>query len=120
MESDNESNCSCNSNCNCEYEIEDSDKTNIEDETTMLNKIDDKITLKFIKNGKAARTHIIGLNYFLDDHHKIAKEIQKKLSTGYLYIKETNEHCYNGEHKLKLERILINDYKISKSKIFIY
>ena len=94
--------------------------SSIEDEKTMLGDIDNKITLKYIKNGKAARTHIFGLHNFILEHIKIAKDIQKKLSTGYFYVKDTKEHCYNGEHKNKLERILINEYKIPKDKIFIY
>lgn len=85
-----------------------------------LQNIDKNVTIRYIKEGKAARTYIDGLEYFvtdLNDINIIVKDIQKKLSTGYFKNKETNNHGFNGEHKLKIEKILINSYNIPKNKI---
>ena len=75
------------------------------------------ITLRYIKDGKAARTYIEGLKYFFaeEETNKIAKEIQKKLSTG--YFSQGESHGFNGDHRLKLEKLLHTQYNIPKNKI---
>jgi len=108
----------------------DNDKRNIiekvnnseKNDSKHLQNIDKLITLRYIKDGKAARTYIDGLEYFVSDISnisKIVKEIQKKLSTGYFKDKETNNHGFNGDHKLKIEKLLVNTYSIPKNKIKI-
>jgi len=75
------------------------------------------ITLRYIKDGKAARTYIEGLKFFSTPEEviKIAKEIQKKLSTGYFNNGES--HGFNGDHRIKIEKLLHTQYNIPKNKI---
>ena len=93
-------------------ESENANSNNILQDMTNL------ITLRYIKDGKAARTYIYGLELFVttpEEVIKIAKEIQKKLSTG--YFNQNNSHGYNGDHRLKIEKLLHTQYNIPKNKI---
>ena len=95
-------------------ELEDSKKDNTKE---IIDNMANLITLRYIKDGKASRTYIEGLKYFYnsDEVKKITKEIQKKLSTG--YFSNGDSHGFNGEHKLKIEKMLYTQYNIPKNKI---
>ena len=99
-----------------------SDNSNSDNSKETLRQIDKLITLRYIRDGKASRTYLDGLEFFFtneEELNKLIKDIQKKLSTGYFKNKENNNHGFNGDHRLKISRLLINTYKIAKEKIKI-
>jgi hypothetical protein len=106
-------------------DIEDTKEKNKSD--SILKQIDCKVDIFYLKieGDRKARTYISGLQTFIKDPHeekKIAKSIQKNLSTG--YYKRINEdqsyhHGFNGDYKLRIKNLLITLYNIPKDKIFI-
>jgi translation initiation factor 1 (eIF-1/SUI1) len=90
-------------------------------EQEILNEIDKKIYLRMLKEGKATRTYIEGLERFFTDVEckEIGNKIKKKLSTSYFYKQENKSHGYNGDHRLRLKEILQKEYKIPSDKIFM-
>ena len=104
-----------------EYSMDESEKQDTSSD--ILTDIDKKIVIKYLKDDRAHRTHIIGLNLFFEDEKEekqIAKSIQKKLSTGYYYHSDKNSHSYNGDHRIKINNILIKDYNLPKEKINVH
>jgi translation initiation factor 1 (eIF-1/SUI1) len=97
----------------------------METQEDLLNLIDRRIKLRFIKEKKASRTYIEGLDKFFETTviKEIVKKIQKKLSTGYNSISDTEEniiaHGFNGEHKERIRKILVEEYNISADKIIM-
>jgi hypothetical protein len=90
-------------------------------EQEILNEIDKKIYLRILKEGRATRTYIEGLDkFYTDDEAKnIGNKIKKNLSTSYFYKEENKSHGYNGDHKLRLKELLQKEYKIPQNKIII-
>jgi translation initiation factor 1 (eIF-1/SUI1) len=108
---------STNSENSDENNFEKNKEINNNDSLQNLNKL---ITLRYIKDGKASRTYIDGLELFFDNDNtlnKLLKDIQKRLSTGYFKNKETNNHGFNGDHRLNISKLLTNNYDIPKNKI---
>ena len=100
-----------------------SDKDEILNETEdeILNEIDKKIFIRLLKEGKATRTYIEGLNKFFKETEAInmSNTIKKKLATSYFYKKNFESHGFNGDHKLRLKDMLHKDYKIPLDKIIM-
>ena len=98
---------------------ENSKENNNDKNIDTLKNLNKLITLRYIKDGKASRTYIVGLEDFFTEEelNKLIKDIQKKLSTGYFKNKETNNHGFNGDHRLIISKLLINNYNIAKNKI---
>ena len=116
-ESEQESDESIDSENSDENISEKKQQNNNIDSLQNLNKL---ITLRYIKDGKASRTYIDGLELFFDNDNtlnKLLKDIQKRLSTGYFKNKETNNHGFNGDHRLNISKLLTNNYDIPKNKI---
>jgi len=90
-------------------------------EQEILNEIDKKIHIRILKEGKATRTYIEGLQrFYTDDECKeIGNKIKKSLSTSYFYKEENKSHGFNGDHKLRLKDILQKNYKIPSDKIIM-
>ena len=101
----------------------------------IFRQIDKRITIRFLKEKRTTRTYIEGLEDFIseDQINELIKKI-KKLGTSYL--KRTDEdteddkktktkksstsyiaHGFNGDHKTKIIKFLMEDYKIPKDKI---
>jgi translation initiation factor 1 (eIF-1/SUI1) len=91
----------------------------------ILNSIDRRIKLRFIKEKKASRTYIEGLEKFFDEEtiKTLTKVIQKNLSTGYTAKTDDNNvvigHGYNGDHKERIKQFLITKYNIPADKIIM-
>ena len=131
--SDEDENNEDTSNINNYESDSESDSENEEDikeenkHTSILKQIDCKVDIFYLKieGDRKARTYISGLQTFIKDpneENKIAKSIQKTLSTG--YYKRINEdqsyhHGFNGDYKLRIKNLLITLYNIPKDKIFI-
>jgi translation initiation factor 1 (eIF-1/SUI1) len=82
--------------------------------------IDMKVILKCIKEGKATRTYIYGLEDFLSGEKLeiLIKNLPKKLGTS-LFKKEENGkkmYGYSGDHRMEIKEILIKE-KVPKDKI---
>ena len=90
-------------------------------EQEILNEIDKKIYIRILKEGKATRTYIEGLNKFYGDDEckEIGNKIKKNLSTSYFYKEENKSHGFNGDHKLRLKELLQKNYKIPIDKIIM-
>ena len=97
----------------------------MESQQDILNLIDRRIKLRFMKEKRASRTYIEGLEKFFDEEKiKImTKVIQKKLSTGYTTKSDENNivlgHGYNGDHKERIKKYLVEDYNIPDDKIIM-
>jgi len=93
----------------------------INTEAQILNEIDKKIYIRILKEGKATRTYIEGLDKFFskEECKNIGNKIKKNLSTSYYFKEDNCSHGYNGDHKLRLKDILIKDYKIPVNKIIL-
>ena len=97
----------------------------MESQQDILNLIDRRIKLRFMKEKRASRTYIEGLEKFFDEEKiKImTKVIQKKLSTGYTTKSDENNivlgHGYNGDHKERIKKYLVEDYNIPADKIIM-
>ena len=85
----------------------------MESQQDLLNLIDRRIKLRFLKEKKASRTYIEGLDKFFETNSikEMVKKIQKKLSTGYNSLSDTEgnitSHGFNGDHKERIKKILI-------------
>ena len=90
-------------------------------DANILAELDKKIRLKFIKEGKASRTYIIGLESFFSEDmvQTIVQRIKKSISTSYFKKVEDERIChgYNGDHRIRIRKILVDDYKIPTDKI---
>ena len=101
----------------------------------IFKQIDKRITIRFMKEKRTTRTYIEGLEDFLSEE-TIGELIKKIKKLGTSYLKRTEEepeddkkiktkkasasaiaHGFNGDHKLKIIKILTEDYKIQKDKI---
>jgi IS5 family transposase len=101
----------------------------------IFKQIDKRITIRFMKEKRTTRTYIEGLEDFLSEE-TIGELIKKIKKLGTSYLKRTEEeseddkkiktkktstpaiaHGFNGDHKLKIIKILTEDYKIPKDKI---
>ncbi len=97
----------------------------MESQQDILNLIDRRVKLRFMKDKKASRTYIEGLEKFFDDEKikTLTKVIQKKLSTGYTVKTDENNivvgHGYNGDHKERIKKFLVDDYNIPEDKIIM-
>jgi translation initiation factor 1 (eIF-1/SUI1) len=97
----------------------------MDNQEDLLNLIDRRIKLRFIKEKKASRTYIEGLDKFfeIDKIKTMVKTIQKKLSTGYNSNSDEDgniiSHGFNGDHKERIKKFLVEDYKIPEDKIII-
>lgn len=106
VESDDDSNS--NSNCNSDSE----------QETDLLKKIDQKIIIKYMREGKTSRTYMIGVhNYFKkeEDLTTYMKNLQKKLGTSFLkkMVDDIPHFGFAGEHIDKIYEELLKN-KIAK------
>jgi hypothetical protein len=101
----------------------------------IFKQIDKRVTLRFMKEKRTSRTYIEGLEDFLSEEtiNEIIKKI-KKLGTS--YFKRTDEdveddlktktkksstpaiaHGFSGDHKIKIIKMLTEEYNIPKNKI---
>jgi hypothetical protein len=123
------------------YDTEDTEDTEVTDVSTseekpeveehnpqsILKHIDSRVEIYYLKleGDKAARTYINGLQLFIkeaNEEKNIIKSIQKNLSTGYykrINQDQTYHHGFNGDYKLRIQKLLITNYNIPKDKIFI-
>lgn len=90
----------------------------------VLNLIDYRIKLRFIKEKRTSRTYIEGLDKFfdIDSIKSMMNTIKKTLSTGYYTNTETKGiilHGFNGDHKERIKKILVENYNISIDKIIM-
>lgn len=75
-----------------------------ETETNILNQIDRKLIIKYMKEGKSSRTYIYGLSSYIDSEDQImnhAKKIQKSLGTSILKRHDDDNKIiigFGGEH----------------------
>jgi translation initiation factor 1 (eIF-1/SUI1) len=87
----------------------------------ILNEIDKHIRIRFLKEGRASRTYIEGLEGFFTTEQvkEIINNIKKSLSTGYFCKNEDNNisHGYNGDHMERIRKILVDKYKVPSDKI---
>jgi hypothetical protein len=107
---------------------------------SILNEIDKRIKLRFIKEKRTSRTYIEGIEKFFDEEKikEIMQQIKKKLSTSYFkrigddteedskskkntIQKVTKDiyiaHGFSGDHKERIRNILIETYKIPEDKV---
>lgn len=97
----------------------------MESQQDLLNLIDRRIKLRFLKEKKSSRTYIEGLDKFFDTNFvkDMIKKIQRKLSTGYNAVSDLSgnvvSHGFNGEHKERIKKILIEEYNIQADKIIM-
>lgn len=97
----------------------------MESQQDLLNLIDRRIKLRFLKEKKASRTYIEGLDKFFNECciKDMIKKIQKKLSTGYNANLDASgnivSHGFNGDHKERIKKILIEEYNIPADKIIM-
>jgi len=107
--SDSESDDEVNSDVNSDV------KSDINCNDDLLKKIDQKIVLKFMKEGKTSRTYIIGIHSYFkseEDTIKFMKNLQKKLGTSYLkkMVDDVPHFGFGGEHIDKIcEEIIKNN-----------
>ena len=106
----------------------------------ILNEIDKRIKLRFMKEKRTSRTYIEGIEKFFDEEKikEIMQQIKKKLSTSYfkrigddseeesknkktIVQKVTKDiyiaHGFSGDHKERIRTLLIETYKIPEDKI---
>ena len=88
----------------------------------LLSQIDRKLILKFMKEGKASRTYILGLEGYLkqDEQLTLMKDIQKKLGTSLLKkMTEDNKPIYGlgGDHVNTIYDIIIKKNIAPKGEI---
>jgi hypothetical protein len=110
--------------------------------TDILNEIDKRIKLRFLKEKRTSRTYIEGIEKFFDEEKtkEIMLSIKKKLSTSYFKrvgddsededdkkkqqkVKtKSNEvsHGFAGDHKIRVKSILIETYNIPEDKIVCF
>jgi translation initiation factor 1 (eIF-1/SUI1) len=97
----------------------------MESQQDILNLIDRRVKLRFMKEKKASRTYIEGLEKFFDVEtiKTLTKVIQKNLSTGYTCKTDDSTgvigHGYNGDHKERIKQLLITKYNIPEDKIIM-
>lgn len=109
----------------------------------ILNEIDKRIKLRFMKEKRTSRTYIEGIEKFFDEEKikEIMQQIKKKLSTS--YFKRTEDevdedskskknnlqkttkasdiaHGFSGDHKERIKSILVDTYKIPEEKIVCF
>jgi translation initiation factor 1 (eIF-1/SUI1) len=107
---------------------------------TILNEIDKRIKLRFMKEKRTSRTYIEGIEKFFDEDKikEMMQQIKKKLSTSYFKrvgddteedtkSKKNNTqkvtkdiyiaHGFSGDHKERIKSLLIETYKIPEDKI---
>ena len=88
----------------------------------LLSQIDRKLILKYMKEGKASRTYILGLEGYLkqDEQLTLMKDIQKKLGTSLLKkMTEDNKPIYGlgGDHVNTIYDIIIKKNIAPKGEI---
>lgn len=110
--------------------------------TDILNEIDKRIKLRFLKEKRTSRTYIEGIEKFFDEEKtkEIMQSIKKKLSTSYFKrvgdesddeddkkkqpkVKtKSNDvaHGFAGDHKVRIKSILIETYNIPEDKIVCF
>lgn len=92
-------------------------------QNNILNLLDKKIVLKFMKEGKTSRTYIIGLDRFFtkqDELDKFCKDLQKMLGTSFLkrtVENNQNHYGYAGNHIERIYDILIDKNIAARSDI---
>lgn len=96
-------------------------EVNNENLENILNEIDKKINIRILREGKATRTYIEGLDKFYSESEakNIGNKIKKNLSTSYFYKVENKSHGFNGDHKLRLKDLLQKEYNIPADKIIM-
>lgn len=96
----------------------------ISTKTTVINiEINKCIQLTYLKEGRAKRTYVYGLEHFITDQKKIkqyVKSLQVDLATS-LVENEDGEgrkrFGFNGKHGQKIKEKLMTDLKIGSDKI---
>jgi hypothetical protein len=75
------------------------EEKNGHENNNVLDKINKKITLHFIKEGRASRTYIVGLKIFLDNDEKelMTKKLQKILGTNSV-LNDEGDCGFNGNY----------------------
>lgn len=99
-----------------------SQNSDVDQETDLLKKIDQKIILKFMKEGKTSRTYIIGIHSYFkseEDTTKFMKNLQKKLGTSYLkkIVEDVPHFGFGGEHIDKIYDEIIKNNIAKKHDI---
>jgi hypothetical protein len=85
---------------NCVFVKDDSNnKEKSDSENDILNKINKKIGLHFVKEKRTCRTYITGLKHFLnnDELEKTKKKLQKSLGSG-AAANEDGDYGFNGDY----------------------
>lgn len=82
-----------------------------------------KIRLIYLKQGKAKRTYIYNLEYYITDQKKLTsfvKKLQTELATGMVNDKDEyniSRFGFNGKHGDSIKNKLINELGIQSDKI---
>lgn len=90
----------------------------------LFDNIDKKIKLRFEKQKKTSRTLIEGLHYFFtsEETDVFCQKMKKKLGTSCLKTilpDGTTEIGFNGDHRMTLKKLFIEELHIDKDQIVI-
>ena len=87
----------------------------------IIDDIDKRIVLKFMKEGKTSRTYIIGLDKFMTEEtlKDLIKSLPKTLGTSSIKKEHENSYIYgfSGDHVNTIYDILIKKKIASKDQI---
>ena len=83
--------------------------------------IDKIVTIRWLKEKKTSRTYVTGLQDFIstEEIKKIVKTLKEKLGTGAVEVKndDKSEYGFQGDHKEKIKKFLIEQVCIPEKKI---
>lgn len=91
--------------------------------SNILDELDKRIEIRFLKEKKTSRTYIIGLEGFIEqkkDLEKITEKMKKKFATSLLEKTLDDGRVafgLSGDHTKKVKEYLINEIKIPEDKI---
>jgi len=90
-------------------------------EDVTLLEIDKQIQLRFMKEKRTSRTYIRGLADFLDNEKltKFVTSLKKRLGTGMIECEQDGKIAFGfqGDHRSRIEEIIVSELQISKTKI---
>jgi translation initiation factor 1 (eIF-1/SUI1) len=99
-------------------EMSDFDKNEIEAEQKFM--INRSLSIKYIKNGKNARTYLSGIKSYITESDKLenfVKILKKKLGAGGLIDKEENVVSFTGDHTHVIYEYIIKNNICPKNEI---
>ena len=104
-------------------DIDKMDIYNTKEIDRLVNDIDKIIIIRWVKEKKTNRTYVSGLHDFLEVEiiNKLVKKIKERLGTGSLKSDTSGGIIYGfqGEHKEKIKKFLLENTEIPESRIKI-